>query len=93
MADLEAAQQHSAHTPGETSNERQLREAHATLNVHATSSTTGQCVTCGVPGPCGRREGAVAVFSRSKRLPTRRPGASNAETAGTVGDRMPQPAR
>ena len=58
---------------------RQLIEAQKTLDMHVTSSATGQCLACGSPGPCWRRESAVAIFSRSLRLPTRRPGASRPE--------------
>jgi hypothetical protein len=59
--------------------ERQLREAQKVLDAHVTSSATGLCLVCGSPGPCWRRESAVAIFSRSLRLPTRRPGASHPE--------------
>ena len=59
-----------------TSAVEQLRRAHATLDEHATSSATGRCQACGSSGPCWRREGAVAIFSRSLRLPVRKPGAS-----------------
>jgi hypothetical protein len=58
---------------------RQLAAAQAVLDTHVTSSATGRCVRCGTPGPCWRREGAVAVFSRTLRLPVRQPGASNPE--------------
>lgn len=53
-----------------------LKEAQRILDVHVTSSGTGRCLACGSPGPCWRRESAVAIFSRSLRLPLRRPGAS-----------------
>lgn len=56
-----------------------LREAQATLDDHVTSSATGRCLTCDSPAPCWRRESAVAIFSRTLRLPTRRPGASRPE--------------
>lgn len=62
-----------------TSAERQLSEAQGILDTHVTSSATGRCLACGSLGPCWRRESAVAIFSRSLRLPTRRPGASNPE--------------
>lgn len=57
----------------------QLSEAQSILDAHVTSSGTGRCLACGSPGPCWRRESAVAIFSRSLRLPTRRPGASRPE--------------
>lgn len=56
-----------------------LEEAQQTLDQHATSSATGRCVTCDCQGPCGRREAAMAIFSRSLRLPCRRPGFSRPE--------------
>ena len=56
--------------------EQLLIEAQAVLDEHVTSSGTGRCLGCDSPGPCWRREGAVAVFSRSLRLPVRQPGAS-----------------
>jgi hypothetical protein len=56
-----------------------LRDAQVTLDEHVTSSATGRCSACDSHGPCWRRESAVAVFSRSMRLPTRRPGASQPE--------------
>jgi hypothetical protein len=59
--------------------QRQLAAAQATLDIHVTSSATGRCIHCGTPGPCWRRESAVAIFSRSLRLPVRHPGASNPE--------------
>jgi hypothetical protein len=64
--------------------EQLLREAQATLDDHVTSSTTGRCLTCDSPGPCWRREGAVAVFSRSLRLPVRQPGPSRPELVGAI---------
>jgi len=59
--------------------EQLLIEAQAMLDEHVTSSGTGRCLTCDSPGPCWRREVAVAVFSRSLRLPIRQPGASRPE--------------
>ena len=56
--------------------EQLLIEAQAVLDEHVTSSGTGRCLACDSPGPCWRREGAVAIFSRSLRLPVRQPGAS-----------------
>lgn len=57
----------------------QLREAQRLLDRHVTSSGTGRCLECGAVGPCWRRENAVVVFSRTLRLPTRLPGASQPE--------------
>ena len=59
--------------------EQQLRAAQTTLDEHVTSSATGRCLACGSLGPCWRRENAVVIFSRTLRLPTRRPGASRPE--------------
>ena len=59
-----------------TSVEDQLRDAQRVLDGHVMSSATGRCLECGTLGPCWRRENAVVVFSRTLRLPTRRPGAS-----------------
>ena len=56
-----------------------LSAAQRVLDTHVTSSGTGLCLACGSPGPCWKREGAVAVFSRSLRLPSRLPGASHPE--------------
>jgi len=68
-----------ANTYYAASAEGQLSEAQRILDTHVTSSATGRCLACGSPGPCWRRESAVAIFSRSLRLPTRRPGASHPE--------------
>lgn len=62
-----------------TSAAQQLSAAQTTLDTHVTSSATGRCLACGAPGPCWRRESAVAIFSRSLRLPVRRAGASRPE--------------
>ncbi len=62
----------------------QLRAAQATLDQHVTASGSGRCIACDLPGPCWRRESAVAIFSRSLRLPERRPGASRPELVGAV---------
>lgn len=56
-----------------------LGDAQRTLDLHVTSSGTGRCLACDAPGPCWRRESAVAIFSRSLRLPVRQPGASRPE--------------
>jgi hypothetical protein len=60
----------------------QLVEAQAVLNLHATSSATGLCRVCGVPGPCIRREAAMSVFTSFHRLPRRIPGLSEPELIG-----------
>ena len=58
---------------------QQLAIAQEVLDEHVTSSATGRCLACGVLGPCFRRETAVAVWSRSARLPRRVPGLSRPE--------------
>ncbi|AEV84386.1 hypothetical protein ACWT_3363 [Actinoplanes sp. SE50] len=63
---------------------RQLRQAQAILDEHVTSSATGRCVACGCLGPCRLRENAVVIFSRTLRLPVRRPGATRPELVGAV---------
>jgi hypothetical protein len=63
--------------------QRNLAEAQHALDTHITSSATGRCVECGTPGPCVKREDAVAIFSRTLRLPRRRPGASRPELVGS----------
>jgi hypothetical protein len=62
--------------------EQQLAEAQRILDTHATSSGDGRCIACGRLGPCPVRENAVVVFSRTLRLPVRRPGATRPELAG-----------
>ena len=62
--------------------ERQLAEAQAVLNLHATSSATGLSGVCGIPGPCFRCDTAMSVFSRYHRLPRRIPGLSKPELIG-----------
>lgn len=61
-----------------------LSEAQATLDEHVTSSATGRCLACDSMGPCWRRESAVAIFSRTLRLPARRPGATRPGLVGAV---------
>lgn len=56
--------------------------AQAVLDAHAVSSADGLCVACRVPGPCGRYEGAAAVFAQSLRLPRRIPGVTRPELIG-----------
>lgn len=63
--------------------DEQLTEAQRTLNTHVTSSATGRCMACGTFGPCGKRENAVVIFSRTLRLPRRQPGATRPELVGT----------
>jgi hypothetical protein len=65
-----------------TTADEQLAEAQRTLDMHITSSASGRCLQCGTPGPCYKRETAVVVFSRSLRLPLRRPGATRPELIG-----------
>ena len=60
----------------------QLISAQRTLDKHITASGTGRCMACGAASPCYRRESAVRIFSRSLRLPTRRPGATRPELVG-----------
>ena len=62
--------------------DEQLAEAQRTLDTHTTSSATGRCLACGMLGTCRRRESAVSVFSRTLRLPRRRPGATGPELVG-----------
>jgi hypothetical protein len=63
--------------------ERQLAEAQHILDRHVTSSRTGLCCACGLPGPCPVRETAVVIFSRSLRLPRRATGATVAAHVDT----------
>jgi hypothetical protein len=51
----------------------QLAQARRTLDTHITASADGQCLECGTPGPCYKRETAVVVFSRTVRLPRSQP--------------------
>jgi hypothetical protein len=67
-----------------TSAAEPLARAQQVLDRHVTSSATGRCLECESLGPCGRREGAVAIFARSLRLPVRQPGASRPELVGAV---------
>jgi hypothetical protein len=62
--------------------DEQLAEAQRTLDTHITSSANGRCLTCGIPGPCYKRETAVVIFSRTLRLPRRQPGATRPELVG-----------
>jgi hypothetical protein len=57
----------------------QLAKAQRILDTHVTSSAHGRCIECGQPGPCAVRETAVVIFSRTLRLPLRRPGATRPE--------------
>jgi hypothetical protein len=61
---------------------QQLDHAQAVLDRHPVSSASGLCVTCSVPGPCAEYEAAADVFTRSARLPRRRPGASRPQLLG-----------
>lgn len=69
--------------------DQQLTGAQRTLDTHITSSATGLCLVCGTLGPCYKRENAVVIFSRTLRLPRRRPGATRPELVGShlVGSR------
>lgn len=60
-----------------------LRQALAVLDTHVTSKATRRCRECGSPGPCWRREPAVAAFSRSLR-PTLWPAADDGPPAEKV---------
>ncbi len=62
--------------------EARLAAAQRTLDTHITSSANGLCLICGTPGPCDDRESAMSVFSRSRYLPVRRPGATRPELLG-----------
>jgi hypothetical protein len=62
-----------------TTAEQRLAEAQRILDTHITSSANGRCMGCGRPGPCPERERAVRIFSRTLRLPLRRPGATRPE--------------
>ncbi len=65
-----------------TTADEQLAAAQRVLDTHITSSATGRCLQCGTLGPCYKRETAVVVFSRTLRLPSRRPGATRPELVG-----------
>jgi hypothetical protein len=62
--------------------DQQLAEAQRTLDTHVTSSATGRCLACGSYGPCYKRENAVVIFSRTLRLPRRKPGVTRPELVG-----------
>ena len=62
--------------------DEQLAIAQAVLDRHATSSATGFCLACGVPGPCLRNETAATVFMVRRGLPRRVPGLSRPELIG-----------
>jgi len=62
--------------------DEQLAEAQRALDTHITSSATGRWLACGTLGPCGRRESAASIFSRTLRLPRRQPGATRPELIG-----------
>ena len=63
----------------------QLADAQRVLDMHVTSSVSGRCLACGAFGPCPSREGAVVMFSRSLRLPRRRPGVTQPELVQVSG--------
>jgi hypothetical protein len=58
----------------------QIEHAQATLDLHTVSSGDGLCTQCKVLGPCAPREAAAKLFTRSARLPRRRPGATRPES-------------
>lgn len=60
----------------------QLSTAQEALDQHATDSATGRCISCDLPGPCCRRETALALFSRFSRMPSRTPGLARPELIG-----------
>lgn len=60
----------------------QLDDAQQALNRHATSSATGRCLACNVPGPCIAQSTAVVTFMRHQRLPRRVPGLTRPELIG-----------
>jgi hypothetical protein len=62
--------------------DEQLGEAQRVLDTHITSSATGRCLACGSLGPCHKRENAVVTFSRTLRLPRRKPMATRPELVG-----------
>jgi hypothetical protein len=55
----------AANTYYATSAAEPLAQAQRILDRHVTSSATGRCLECGSLGPCGQREGAVAIFAQS----------------------------
>jgi len=62
--------------------DEQLGAAQQVLDRHITSSATGRCLACGSLGPCYKRENAVVIFSRTLRLPRRKPMATQPELVG-----------
>ncbi len=62
--------------------EQQLAAAKRVLDTHITSRADGQCLACGVPGPCHKRENAVVIFSRTLRTPRRHPAATSRALVG-----------
>ncbi len=61
---------------------QQLQIAQQVLDTHVTCPVTGRCRACGAPGPCFRRETAMAVWSVSRWLPHRVPMLSQPERIG-----------
>ncbi len=70
--------------------DEQLSAAQRVLDTHITSSATGRCLACGSLGPCYKRENAVVTFSRTLRLPRRKPMATRPELVGArlIGARL-----
>jgi len=52
------------------------------IDSHPISSGDGQCITCGVEGPCAPRYAALHRLARRRRLPRRQPGATRPELIG-----------
>lgn len=67
----------------------QVDAAQNVLERHAVSSADGRCLGCRSTGPCAQREAAVLVFTRTLRLPSRRPGATRPELIGARRVAMP----
>ncbi len=78
MADVRATIGGPPATESASPADLKFTRARALLDEHVTSKGDGRCVACGSPGPCWRREEAVAIFSRTLRLPAdqSQPGAS-----------------
>ena len=60
----------------------QLHEAQRLLDAHVIVLRTGACRLCGNLNSCDYRDAASATFARYRRLPQRRPGASQPELIG-----------
>jgi hypothetical protein len=60
----------------------QLDQAQRLLDAHVMVLNSGTCRLCGTRNSCGYRDAASAIFARYRRLPRRRPGASQPEMVG-----------